>query len=324
MSLLLEKEATKIVIKAVGIDFPMLIHEAVKGIYLFLQSGAIKKDKETAKIIKKATSSFTDEAQDFRYGPPALQMLVNFVNKFSESSEYKRLDTRVFTILAYDKQGVKEELEKAKITVKEAKEKATKTGDINDEYAVDDAEFLVEFLEKRLKVVRTDDQFLEITNSIFSCFDLQGGQFVLNEDKFNNSHAKDEIKKIIKYIVDDIEEAKKEAEEYRKAMEDWNREQKEREEEESWRSQHKEEGETKELSGEEESDIDSLIRKTAEKEQDYSNMTPREINNLIDQALDEGDFEKVKMLSGYLPKESAQIYLRELERINELHSKRNR
>jgi ferritin len=101
-------------------------------------------------------------------------------------------------------------------------------------------------------------------------------------------------------------------------MEDWNREQKEREEEESWRSQHKEEGETKELSGEEESDIDSLIRKTAEKEQDYSNMTPREINNLIDQALDEGDFEKVKMLSGYLPKESAQIYLRELERINEL------
>jgi division protein CdvB (Snf7/Vps24/ESCRT-III family) len=48
------------------------------------------------------------------------------------------------------------------------------------------------------------------------------------------------------------------------------------------------------------------------------------MNNLIDQALDEGDFEKVKMLSGYLPKESAQIYLRELERINELHSKRNR
>jgi len=207
MSLLLEKEATKIVIKAVGIDFPMLIHEAVKGVYLFLQSGAIKKDKETAKIIKKATSSFTDEAQDFRYGPPALQMLVKFINKFQESSQYKRLDTRVYTILAYDKAGVKEELEKAKESVKVAKEKSIKTGDINDEYAADDAEFLVDFLEKRLKVVKTDDQFLEITNSIFSCFDLQNSQFVLNEKKFNDSFAKDEISKIIKYIVDDIEVA---------------------------------------------------------------------------------------------------------------------
>ena len=80
MSLLLEKEATKIVIKSVGIDFPMLIHETIKGIYLFLQSGAVKKDKETAKIIKKATSSFMDEAQDFRYGPPALEMLVKSVS----------------------------------------------------------------------------------------------------------------------------------------------------------------------------------------------------------------------------------------------------
>ncbi len=33
MSMLLEKEATKIVIKAAGIDFPMLIHETIKGIY---------------------------------------------------------------------------------------------------------------------------------------------------------------------------------------------------------------------------------------------------------------------------------------------------
>jgi hypothetical protein len=321
MSLLLEKEATKIVIKAVGIDFPMLIHEAVKGVYLFLQSGAIKKDKETAKIIKKATSSFTDEAQDFRYGPPALQMLVKFINKFQESSQYKRLDTRVYTILAYDKAGVKEELEKAKESVKVAKEKSIKTGDINDEYAADDAEFLVDFLEKRLKVVKTDDQFLEITNSIFSCFDLQNSQFVLNEKKFNDSFAKDEISKIIKYIVDDIEEAKKEAEEYRSAMEDWNREQKEREEEEKWKSQQKEEP------SDEESDIDSLIRKTSQREEDYSSMSPREIHELIDEVLDDDSLSreerdrKIKTLSGFLPKESAQIFLRELERINESRSK---
>jgi hypothetical protein len=326
MSLLLEKEATKIVIKAVGIDFPMLIHEAVKGIYLFLQSGAIKKDKETAKIIKKATSSFTDEAQDFRYGPPALQMLVNFVNKFSESSEYKRLDTRVYTILAYDKQGVKEELEKAKESVKVAKEKAAKTGNIDDEYAVDDAEFLVDFLEKRLKVVRTDDQFLEITNSIFSCFDLQGGGFVLNEDKFNNSHAKDEISKIIKYIVDDIEEAKKEAEEYRKAMEDYNREQKEREEEEAWRSK------SQEIEDEEESDIDRLVRQSLNKQEEepkekkpYDQMTMAEIQMEIDNAVAEENYELAgELTKKYLKGEAKKVWENELSRIYENHTRRNR
>ena len=291
MSMILEKEATKIVIKAVGIDFPMLIHETIKGIYLFLQSGAIKKDKETAKIVKKATSSFSDEAQDFRYGPPALEMLVKFVNKFPESTQYKRLDTRVFTILAYDKERAKDEAKKSPQEWKQ-------------------------FLEKRADVVRTDDQFLEIMKSLFSTFDLQGSEFVLNEQRFDDSHAKDEISKIIKYIVDDIED-------YKREIEEWEREERERQEEEKWKSQYKEEEEdfkSEEPSGEEESDIDSLIRKTAERETDYESMTPREINDLIDQALDEGDYDRVKMLSGFLPKESAQIYLRELERINEIHS----
>ena len=323
MSLLLEKEATKIVIKAVGIDFPMLIHEAVKGVYLFLQSGAIKKDKETAKIIKKATSSFTDEAQDFRYGPPALQMLVNFVNKFPESNEYKRLDTRVYTILAYDKQGVKEELEKSKESVLVAKEKATKTGDINDEYAAEDAEFLVDFLEKRLKVVRTDDQFLEIMNSIFSTFDLVGSNFQLNEEKFNDSHAKVEISKIIKYIVDDIEEAKREAEEYKRSMEDWNREQKDREEEEKWKSQQKE--------PEEESDVDRIVRQSlyGQKEEpkekkSYDQMTMAEIQMEIDNAVSEENYELAGELTNkYLKGEAKKVWENELLRINEsLHRRR--
>ena len=67
---------------------------------------------KTAKIIKKATSSFADEAQDFRYGPPALEMLVKFVNKFPESGQYKRLDTRVFIMMACDKERALEEANK--------------------------------------------------------------------------------------------------------------------------------------------------------------------------------------------------------------------
>jgi hypothetical protein len=290
MSLLLEKEATKIIIKAVGIDFPMLIHETIKGIYLFLQSGAIKKDKETAKIVKKATSSFADEAQDFRYGPPALEMLVKFVNKFPESTQYKRLDTRVFTILAYDKERAKEE---AKNAPQEWKQ----------------------YLEKRADVVRTDDQFLEIMKSLFSTFDLQGREFVINQERFNDSHAKDEISKVIKYIVDDIED-------YKREIEEWEREEKERQEEEKW----KQSAETEERD-EEESDIDKLVRqslygdkeeKTETPKKSYDEMTIAEIQDEIERAVEEENYELASELTKkYLKGEAKKVWENELQRINE-------
>ncbi len=293
MSLLLEKEATKIIIKSVGIDFPMLIHETIKGIYLFLQSGAVKKDKEAAKIIKKATSSFMDEAQDFRYGPPALEMLVKFINKFPESNQYKRLDTRVFTILAYDKERAKDEAKESSPEFKQ-------------------------YLEKRADVCRTDDQFSEIMKSLFSTFDLEGPQFVLNEDKFNDSHAKDEISKIIKYIVDDIED-------YKREIEEWEREQKERQEEESWKAQ------SQEIEPEEESDIDKLVRQSLSGEQPepaqqkpYDQMTMVEIQQAIDDAVAEENYELAGELTNkYLKGEAKKVWENELLRINEnLHIRR--
>jgi hypothetical protein len=298
MNLLLEKEATKIVIHATGVDFPMLIHETIKGIYLFLQSGAIKKDKETAKIIKAATSSFVDEAQDFRYGPPAYQMLLNFVNMFTESGQYKRLDTRVFTMLAVDK-------ERAMIEAKSAK-----------------PEFK-EYLQKKADVARTDEQFLEIMKSIFSVFDLQGTDYVVNEEKFNTSLAKREIKKIIDYIVEDIES-------YKSEIEEWEREQREREEESKYHQEYNdEEGTVEPGQEEEESDIDALIKQTlygkeeeetsSSTEVDYSELSQRELQELIDDALDAGDYKKVQMLAQYM-KEGKEVYLKEIERINESHN----
>ena len=300
MNLLLEKEATKIVIKSAGVDFPMLIHETIKGIFLFLQSGAIKKDKKTAVIVKKATSSFMDEAQDFRYGPPALQMLLTFVNKFSESNNYKRLETRVFTMLAVDKERAQEEVKNAPEEHKQ-------------------------FLKKKADIARTDKQFLDIMKSMFSVFDSveRGGkiEFIINEQKFNSSLAKTEIKKIVDYIVKDIED-------YKREIEEWEREQREREEESKYRQQQQEEDETMEPGKEEEeSDIDKLVKQSlygggeeeTSVEVDYSELTPRELQELIDDALDSGDYARVQMLAQYM-KEGKEIYLKELERINESHS----
>lgn len=253
---------SKIVVRAYGVDFPMLIHEAVKGIYMALQSPAIKKNPELAEEIKRATSSYKDESSDFRYGPLAQSMFRDFVNHCKDSDRYPNMVERVLFFLARDvEQGGKFK----------------------------------------------DAEFLEISKSLFSVFDKQniGGKlkFVINDERFVESLARTKIDEIIKEEVEFEEEleADERAEDLKKALPSEN-----------------EPIETPEpTTGEEEVDeIEKLRKATADRESDYSNMTPREIQELIDDALDVGDYEKVKMLSQYL-KEGKEIYLRELERINE-------
>jgi hypothetical protein len=255
--------ASKIIIRAFGVDFPMLLHEAVKGIYMALQSPAIKKNPELAEEIKRATSSYKDETSDFRYGPLAQKMFRDFVNHCNMADRYPNMIERVFFFLSKD-------------------------------------------VEHGGKF--TDEEFLKITKSMFSVFDkvnTEAGkfQFRINEENFQSSEAKTKIEEIIKEEVQFEEEleAEERAEDLKKALPSEN-----------------EPIKSSEPAGEDEEDeIEKLRRATAERESDYTNMSPREIQELIDDALDSGDYERVKMLSGYLTKESAQIYLRELERINE-------
>jgi len=256
----------KIVIRAYGIDFPMLLHESIKGIYMLLQSSAIKKDDEIAEEIKRATSSFKDESQDFKYGVVAQNMFRDFVNACKDSGRYTQMRARVFAQLAVDKgRGGK--------------------------YA--------------------DQEFLEITKSIFSVFDRKTDagkmSFVINAERFAASKAKDEIEKIIAEIV-------KAEDDYREELAKWEMEQRFGGEPEPEPQGDKEEAQ---------SDIDALIRKSAEKAGDESELSKRELQELIDAALDEGDFEEVKRLSAFL-KEGADIYLKEIERINESKIKRIR
>lgn len=106
MNLSLLKENTdynKIVIRAYGTDFPMLIHEATKGVHMLLLSSAIKKDPELAREIKRATSSYRDEAEEFRYGPLANQMFAGFVNNCVGAARFPNAKERIFGALALDK-----------------------------------------------------------------------------------------------------------------------------------------------------------------------------------------------------------------------------
>lgn len=267
---------TKIVIKAYGIDFPMLLHECVKGIYMLLMSSAIKKDAEIAEEIKRATSSFKDESQDFKYGVPAQNMFRDFINACKDADKYTQMRARVFAQLAIDK-------------------------------------------EKGGRY--TDEEFLEITNSLFSVFDSKMEDrkisFEINPERFAASKAKLEIEKVIADIVKAEDEAE---EEYRKALREWEMEQ--RFGTNAPEPQGDDEGHPEPGRKEAQSDIDRLVRQSfespEEQEDDERNLSKREIQVLIDAALDAGKYDEVERLAqlpNYL--KEGLVYLSEIKRINE-------
>ena len=258
-------EFNKIIIRAYGVDFPMLIHETVKGIYMLLQSSAIKSNPELAEEIKRGTSSYRDEAEDFRYGTLAQSMFRDFINACKDANKYSNMKEKVFAILAYDK-------------------------DRGGKF--------------------TDEEFLSITKSIFSVFrkDEVSGKikYVIDFELFNESLAKSKIDAVIKE-VNELED------EYQEEIRKWELEQRFGKHSE----QDKEDDEHPEPNEQEgQSEIDKLIRQSSEREEDLSLLSPSELQVLIDDALDSGDYAEVKRLSVYLG-ESANIYLNELEKINE-------
>ena len=279
----------KIIIRAYGIDFPMLIHETVKGIYMLLQSYAIKSNPELAEEIKKATSSYRDESEDFRYGNLAYAMFRDFINYFDGAKKYTNIN-------------IKEKI-----------------------YAKLSAD------EKRGGLF-SDAEFLEITNSIFSSFDKveENGKinFIVNADLFNESIAKEKLENLIKEIVEKEDKYQEELRDYEEALRKWELEQQFGASDYDDDKDDRGDDEDHPEPGKEEVDeIEKLRQATAEREHDLSNLTQSEIQKLVDDAFDKAikdsevtgekpDYSEVQRLSAYL--ESANIYLREMERIFEL------
>jgi len=83
-------------IKAVGIDFPMLLHETVKGIYQMISAVAIPEDPTLANLVKMGTSSFEDESEDFRYGPYIAGDFRDFVNRNPKALDYPNIREFVY------------------------------------------------------------------------------------------------------------------------------------------------------------------------------------------------------------------------------------
>jgi hypothetical protein len=262
-----------ITIKAVGVDFPMLLHEAIKGIWALLKSGAIKEDEEMAQLIAQNTSSFEDESQDFRYGVAMQAMFRDFILACKDNNRYSNMNARIYAKISLDKD---------------------RGGDFSD------------------------GEFLELTKSLFSTFDLvreRSLDFKLNQDKFESSDAKNKIERLIAGIIQ--AEMK-----YEKEMEEWNAEsEKENETEYSMDDDSRFDDYLKD-SGIGKAVNDDIVKDVvdmSDSELDELYKTPkgkREIQELVDDLLDKGEFSKIPRFSKYL-KEGIDIYLREISNINE-------
>jgi len=75
------------IVKARGADFSMLIHEAVKGIWLVLSLKGIPKDKAMAKDLA-SKFGLRDEPDDWKYGPEIAADLRDFVNENPKVDSY--------------------------------------------------------------------------------------------------------------------------------------------------------------------------------------------------------------------------------------------
>ena len=229
-------------IRARGIDFPMLIHETVKGIYELIASiqfpaeGSSEEEIKMAQTVKLNVSSFEDEAEDFRTGPEIAADFRDFINA-NPDAEHPNMRAFIF-------------------------------GKLMDSNYISDADFLQLFrgiLNKTPDARRKIDEMIAEVNQELNQYEL--GQVLdveePNYDFDNGSYEEEE---------DTMMPSKSEPEVTQQ-----------------------------------------------QSEIDYSELTQRELTDLIDDALDAGDFTKVKMLSQYM-KEGKEIYLKELERINEGHN----
>lgn len=164
-----EEEFYTPVIRARGIDFPMLIHESVKGIYELIASvsqpseGASESEIEKAKTVKLNVSSFEDESEDFRTGPEIAADLRDFINANPDASYHRNMREFIFGKMMDEKymtpdeflklfRGILNKTEEARIKVDSmiseviSELKRYELGDLGSEYEVE-----VDFKEEDTK-----------------------------------------------------------------------------------------------------------------------------------------------------------------------------
>lgn len=74
-------------IKVRVLDFPMLIHETVKGIYELMSHKVIPEDQTMAEALLKLTDTLKDEEEDIKYGPFIAADIRDYINDLLQRTE---------------------------------------------------------------------------------------------------------------------------------------------------------------------------------------------------------------------------------------------
>ena len=240
-------------IKVRGMDFSMLLHETVKGIYELIARAGLPKDETLTRNVMLNTSSFSDEAEDFKYGPYIAADLRDFINQNPNIDKYPNIRENIF----------------GKLIIMPA-----------DEFLSSMKNILLESPMGRQIVDKLVDEVIS---------ELDG-----YENQIRDFDAKQALGE-----TSEEEKTKNDSDDETKDVPEW------------WNEDDKDKG-----------DLSTIMSKSNEPV-DYSEMGQRDLQREIDDALDVGDYEKVKQISKYL-KEGREIYLKEIERINENHKRRNK
>lgn len=86
----------KATINAYGVDFPMLIHEAVKGIYELIATAGQSKNIEIAKRVQVEADDLFNELEDLRYGRFIAADLRDFVSVHKDIDKYPNVRESFF------------------------------------------------------------------------------------------------------------------------------------------------------------------------------------------------------------------------------------
>ena len=90
-----DKKGMTPVIRAVGIDFPMLLHEATKGFFEFLSIIGLPEDAKAVEDILTNTGVM-DEPEDWKYGPEVAKHFRDFVNINPKCNKYANVIEEVW------------------------------------------------------------------------------------------------------------------------------------------------------------------------------------------------------------------------------------
>lgn len=248
-----EGEAFTPVIRARGVDYFILIHEAVKAIHEFCTLPGLPEEEEDRRIVF-TLNPLADEPEDWKYGPIVAADLRDFLNDAIEKYE-----------------------------------KDNKIGD----------------LEAKHGNVRT-----EIWKWIMDRNNMEAEDFLklirgcLSKTKTAQDEMQGIIKKVIK-LIGDLEEYNKQMAEYEEQMREYEERMRDYEESE-YESDYDDDGEGEMWFGDDEEDeTDYTPPARASQAQpepgvDYSKMSKRELEDLMNDALDRGDYDLLSKISPFI------------------------